>query len=241
MAPIADVDALADRLASASIASAAAGARVSRGPHASLAAMLQLAALERLRTAGDGNCAYYAAAASLPEKALDSVGLRKIEHAGQSRAATPADLRLQRELRSRVTDFLQLAESADHRMVGASEEKPPPAATMEVHRRDGTYAQTPQLRGLAEVLRCCIVSIDSAALYDRVPVFTCGQRQTVKLKSWREMAPAIARGESIAPAGTALPTIVIVNNGDSGPGGHFDATARTRPRSPHDTSTSHDV
>ena len=104
--------------------------------------------------------------------------------------------------------------------------QPPTAAAMEVHRRNGTYAQTPQLRGMAEVLRCCIVSIDSAALYDRVPVFICGERRAVQLRSWREIAPVIARGESIAPAESGLPTIVIVNNGESGPAGHFDGTSR---------------
>ena len=197
-----------------------------RAPHASLAAMLRLAALERLRVAGDGNCAYYAACASLPEVSLRSVGLHKLEHVGRSRAATKADLKQQRSLRARVTDFVQLPESANHRWVGASDEEPPTAAAMEVHRRNGTYAQTPQLRGMAEVLRCCIVSIDSAALYDRVPVFICGERRTVQLRSWREMAPVIARGESIAPAESGLPTIVIVNNGESGPAGHFDGTSR---------------
>ena len=236
-----DVDDLAASLASASLGGPPAPRRASQGgPHASLEAMLSLAELVRRRVAGDGNCAYYAACASLDPDHLRTLGFRAIEHgAGGASSATQSDLRLQREVRGRVADFLQRPENAHHRYVGTSAQllwdeasqkhvaaPPPPASAMDAHRRDGEYAQTPQLRGLAEVLSCCVVSLDSDKLYDRVPVFTHGQAKTLRLRSWRdEVAPILRRSESLVDA---MPTIVIVNNGRSDAGGHFDATARRR-------------
>jgi hypothetical protein len=222
------VDALAAGLAGVSL-----GPPTAKGPHESLVAMLRLGGLRRNPVCGDGNCAYYAACGSLDERWLVSRGISRLESAGHSQA----DVRLQHTVRGLVVDWLQREENAEHRFVGCSEKElewdeagqrwkpipPPPASAVAAHRRDGTYADTPILRALAEVLRCVIVSLDSSRLFDRVPVFTCGQRQTLKLKSWRTIAPLLARGESLA---TDLPTIVIVNNGLLGPGSHFDATAR---------------
>jgi len=236
----AEVDGLAERLARTSL-----GASVSTGsqdapqpaarPHGSLQAMLELAALAVSPVAGDGNCAYHAACACLSEPHLQNFALWPVEQGGRS----PSDMRLQRELRRRCVDWLQLEQHSEHRVVGTSERNsfqwdeerqkhvpppPPPASTMDAHRRDGKYAQTPQLKAMAEVLRCVIVSIDSSRLYDRVPVFTCAQPQTLKLKSWRaEVAPVLSRKQSLSRE-ASVPTIVIVNNGRSDAGGHFDAT-----------------
>ena len=208
-----DVDELADSLATASLTPVQAPSNAA-GVHASLGAMLRLGGLETVHATGDGNCAYHAACICLEAAHLRSLGLWR----------APNEMRLQREVRGRVVDFLQRDESAHHRFVGATGTQPPPPSAMEAHRRDGVYAKTPQLRGLAEVLRCCMVSIDSARLFDRVPVFTCGRQQSLALRSWREIAPSLARGESLAEG---MPTIVIVNNGQDGAGSHFDATRRT--------------
>lgn len=228
------VDDLSSLLASTSLGPPA------KGVHPSLEAMLALARRRKLRVAGDGNCAYHASCACLPEAHLRSrCSLRAVEHAGKGSSATHSDLQLQREVRQRVVDFLQLPASAHHRFVGTNEDirwdddaqayvspPPPPASAMERHRRDGTYAQTPQLRGLAEVLQCCLVSIDTSALFDRVPCFTHGQSKTVKLRSWRdEIAPVLARGRSLVEG---MPTAVILNNGRLDASGHFDGTAAVR-------------
>ena len=230
----AEVDALADLLASTLVSGSPSQPSSTAMPHASLQVMTDLAALVISRVAGDGNCAYHAACASLSETHLCELNLWPVQGGGHS----ASDMRLQREVRQRSVDFLQRDENKEHRVVGTSERNafrwneetqrwfapPPPAVSLERHRRDGTYAQTPQLRAMAEVLRCVLVSLDSSRLHDRVPVFTCGQRQSLKLRSWREeIAPALSRGESLAPG---LPTIVVVNNGRSDAGGHFDATLR---------------
>ena len=218
------VDDLADGLANVSLTSTS-----KKGPHPSLASMLSLGSKSKLPVVGDGNCAYHAVAASLPEAHLLALGFWSVERGGRSNS----DQRLQLALRARVVEWLKLTTSEKHRFVGSGDstwdEKaerwvsppPPTASSMDRHANDGTYAEMPQLRALAEVLRCCIVSLDSRALFDRVPTFACGQRQTLKLKSWREVAPAIAAGESLADD---LPTIVIINNGCVGPGSHFDGT-----------------
>jgi hypothetical protein len=162
-----------------------------------------------------------------------------VEHAGEvPQRASESDMRLQSELRRRAVDWLQLDQNAEHRVVGFSAAPlhfdeasgkhvappPPSAASVEVHRRSGTYAEAPQLRAIAEVLRCSIVSLDSRALYDRVPVHSCGSPHTLTLRSWRaQLAPTLARGESSHPDG---PTIVIINNGVRGPCSHFDGTRR---------------
>ena len=69
------------------------------------------------------------------------------------------------------------------------------------------------------------MAIDSLHLYDRVPVYCAGRRQTLRLRSWRDIAAAIKRGESIEPG---LPTIVVVNNGRVGAGSHFNGTRARR-------------
>ena len=214
------------------------------GPHRSLAEMLRLADLTRSRVAGDGNCAYYAACASAGPRLLESLGLWALEHVAAGGCGRPSasDLRLQCELRKRVADWLQRDENAEHRRIGTEGEwdeaagewrtpPPPSAASVERHRSSGCYAQTPQLRGLAEVLGRTLISIDGGALYDRVPVFTPGERRTVRLRSWRrEVAPDL---RSKSP-----PPLVIINNGALDASGHFDGTRRAevegKPVAPND-------
>ena len=235
------MDGLTDSLAAVSIGAAAAVAvgaaaivsnSTSTKPHSSLDDMLRLGDRIKISIAGDGNCAYHACCACLDETHLKSLGLWAVTQAGRSQS----DMKLQREVRKRVVDFLQKDENKEHRYVGVSSDElewdaasnrwkpipPPGASAMEIHRSDGTYAETPQLRALAEVLACCIVSLDSKALYDRIPVFTKGKRQTLQLKSWRVIAPTLREPGGTFAAG--MPTIVVVNNGLTGPGSHFDAT-----------------
>ena len=168
------------------------------------------------------------------------------EHVAARRSSASAnDMKLQLTVRHRVVDWLQLDENAEHRHVGTFDGElewdeargayvapaPPPASAMEQHRRDGVYARFPQLRALAEVLRCQIISIDTARLYDRVPVFTPGRRQTLQIKSWREtLAPMICQSRTAPTAASAaggpraggLPVVVLLNNGQTGGGSHFD-------------------
>lgn len=241
---MADADPLAELTASleaASLSPSAPPLPPFRGAHASLGAMLGLAQLEPLRVAGDGNCAYHASCAGAGAALLEAAELWPLEHASPAggRPATASDMRLQRKLRERCVDWLQLDESAHHRHFGSASEpewdeaagryRPeprPPASAMEPHRSTGTYAQTPQLRAIAEVLGCCVVAVDAATLYDRVPVYTAGRKQTVQLRSWRDqLAPALAARRG-SPAPGACPVIVIVGNGQLGGGGHFDGTRR---------------
>ena len=91
----------------------------------------------------------------------------------------------------------------------------------------GVYAQSPQIRALAELLSCTIVSLDSSTLFDRVPVYAVGDPQTVRLKSWAsQLAPVIKRraATKLRDAVGAQPIVVVINNGSLGAGGHFDAT-----------------
>lgn len=90
----------------------------------------------------------------------------------------------------------------------------------------GVYGQVPQVRALAELLSCTIVSVDSSTLFERVPVFTCGERRTVRLRSWSaDLAPLLlARQREVASSDEPRPMVVIVNNGGQGAGGHFDGT-----------------
>lgn len=239
----ASLDALTAQLAGTRIASSPSQPSTSAGPHASLESMLALAGLMRLRVAGDGNCAYHAACASADDEMLRNIGLWPVEHSVTgSASATPRDMKLQLLLRQRTTDWLQLADNAEHRRTGTFEGEleydeasgryllppPPPAEAVQVHRRTGTYAAFPQLRAIAEILNCTIISIDSQKLYDRVPVFTVGQRQTCKLKSWRQQLVPIIRQARDEEGGRAV--LVILNNGLMGPGGHFDATVTSAVR-----------
>ena len=218
--------------------------RTNQGVHTSLASMLQLAGLQQRTVCGDGNCAYYSAAASAGGDAMQRLRLWPLEHTTSRTSRTPTrrDLDLVKELRRRAVDWLQQPENEVHREVGFSEDrlqwddakggfKPPrlpSAADMEVHRRDGTYATTPILRALAEVLQCRLVSIDSSRLFDRVPVFSPSTSQTVRLRSWRdELAPAIRDRHTTHNGTAAPPLVVIVNNGQMGPGGHFNGTTGT--------------
>lgn len=223
-------------------------ASTSSRPHTSLASMLRMAGLRRLSVAGDGNCAYYAAAATASSTTLQSARLWPLQHARASQRGgfsqvTPRDLKLQREMRRRVVDWLQQPENAEHRHVGFNDAKLkwnarlgkycephlPSARAVSEHRRDGTYANSPALRGLAEILKCRLVSLDSSKLYDRVPVFTAASQHTVQLRSWNDEIVPVLRGEPYSwrrasPLEQRLPLLVIVNNGQSGNAGHFDAT-----------------
>ena len=226
------MDELSSQLSGLSVSSPALS---ENGPHKSLAAMLALGNLERLKVCGDGNCAYYAAAAAAGPELLEAAGFWALGHAGSSSTPTDSDLRLQHELRQRVVDWLQQPENAQHRYAGTSEaepvfdpatgkyegESPPPASAMERHRATGTYAQTPQLRALAELLGRPIVSLDTAQLFDRVPVHSPGG-PTARLRSWRrQLAQTLAEGATSPP-----PPLVVMNNGRLDAGGHYDATRR---------------
>jgi len=165
-----------------------------------------------------------------------------LEHASLSggQPATQSDLRLQHKLRARAVGWLQRDESAEHRHFGSAGEpqwdeasgryvpEPAPAVSaMEPHRVTGTYARTPQLRAIAEVLGCTLVSLDASTLFDLVPVFTAGSNATVQLHSWRDvLAPPLAaqRGSPAPLAAAASPVLVIISNGQLGDGGHFDST-----------------
>ena len=121
---------------------------------------------------------------------------------------------------------------------------PPSASAMEPHRQNGTYANMAILKAMAEILDVTIISIDGRALYDRVPVFQPAQpTKSCRVCSWRaQLAPLLLARASASRAGAgAQPpqqatssgrqllserTIVIVNNGLQGAGGHFDATRR---------------
>ena len=234
----------------------AASASSASKPHASIQGMLSLAKLEVLPVAGDGNCAYHSSCAALgelDEAKLRSLGLWRVEHATKPArpVATPEDLRLQAVVRGRCVDFLQRAESAEHRVVGSSMATPvpdlqrpghyeavpaPPATAMEKHRRTGVYATVPLLRALAEVLDCVIISIDAMNLFDRVPVFIPGTQKTVALMSWRtQLAPLVAQHRPHRWGGSGAAqrlAIVIINNGRHDAGGHFNAT-RTSARDLH--------
>ena len=232
-----------------------------RGAHASLDAMLRLAELRKLPTAGDGNCAYHAGLAGLDDAdALARLGLQRLEHPGTSRGATASDLKQVVQLRGRCVDWLQRDESAEHRRVGtyagplvrdeASGEyimpPPPPATSLEPHRELGVYAQAPQLRALAEVLQCTIVAVDSSSLFDRVPVYAPGRKQTVRIRAWStQLVPLLlaqrgrptghppdppvpaaggGRERSAAAEHGANGIVVIISNGRTDAAGHFDAT-----------------
>lgn len=214
-------------------------------PHESLATMLQLALLVRNSVCGDGNCAYYAAAAAAGAEALAALRMRPLDHAGTSEPSA-SDMKLQKELRRRCVDWLELDDNAEHRHHGTTEEvpevdpatgryremPPPPASAMQRHRTTGTYAQPPQLRALAEVLGRTIVSLDSAHLYDRVPVYTPGHGSTLRVRSWRRQLAPVLRAEALAgetaEGGGKAPrqTLVLINNGQLGSGAHYDATKR---------------
>ena len=190
------------------------------------------------------NCFFYAAGFAIGPQRMMARDLWPVEHPGQGLSkATVNDLRLQLLMREQCADWLQLDANAEHRRVGSDPRKPvwdpatkiylplppPPQSSVERHRAAGVYAQSPQIRALAELLSCTIVSIDSSTLFDRVPVYAAGDSQTVRIKSWeRELAPAIRGqgGSGDAPLG-AQPLVVVINNGSLGADGHFDATCRS--------------
>ena len=88
----------------------------------------------------------------------------------------------------------------------------------------GVYANSALLRAMAATQQVHLVSIDTSMISDLCAVYLPGEGTKTAVRwSWaQEIVPKLMRQRSGELTGP--PLVVIVWNGDTGAGGHFDAT-----------------
>ena len=98
------------------------------------------------------------------------------------------------------------------------------------HGPMGVYANGALLRAMAATKQVYLVCIDTSSLCDLCTVYPPGHapgegtKATVRWSWAEEIVPKVMRQRSGELTGP--PLVVIVWNGDTGPGGHFDATCK---------------